>query len=82
LVAELAMEKIEARRRARPTVTCTDKGDDWLEYECGDVALSIEDGWARCLIFGTDIDIGRDGVNLRDLYTLLSDPRMQKWLDA
>lgn len=65
-----------------PAVTCVQRDVDWIEYQVGDVLLSIEDDRPACLTaIGTCCELNEaDCAELRSLYILLSDPRVQQHL--
>ena len=67
---------------AAPAVALIDHGDDWIEYRAGRTALSIEDGVPACfLAFETSHDLNPERrQDVRDLFTLLSDTRVQTWI--
>ena len=67
---------------AAPAVALIDHGDDWIEYRAGRTALSVEDGVPACVLaFETSHDLNpARRQDVRDLYTLLSDTRVQAWL--
>ena len=64
---------------AAPAVALIDHGDDWLEYRVDRVRFHVEDGMPSCLTgLGIAHDLSAaDRQDVRDIYTLLSDTRVQ-----